>query len=247
MTSFSILTNGIDEIKKKGLARLLLISTTAVAIGIGISMANDKDTGSVNIWPYYLVFVVALLAFNAYQGMKKLQKALSSYRLSISDDGVITREQSNLAPLSISAIEISEIIKNKNGSICIKGLTKTDVIYIPAQIERQEILEARLNQLHSITVLTTKTPAQRFGWVLVVVSLCSTLGVFSSGNKLIVAVSGIALTGIMLYGFIELRNNKNIDERLRKRSWLFLIVLLAAWFNILVKVFDVNLLTVLEP
>jgi len=103
---------------------LSLISLFAAAIGIGVVVANNKGGGSFSFLAYYILFLLGYFAFRTNRNLKKMKEQFNSYRLTISDDGVITREQLTLNPLSVSAIEISAISKYKTGIFCIQASPK---------------------------------------------------------------------------------------------------------------------------
>jgi hypothetical protein len=77
---------------------------------------------------------------------RKQKKFLLSYSVTVSDEGV-TREQLNTPPLSISFMEIKEIIKTPKGGFMVKGIDRTDVIHILYFIDNPDTLEERTKRI----------------------------------------------------------------------------------------------------
>jgi hypothetical protein len=86
------------------------------------------------------------------------------------------QEQLNLLALTISNIKIREIVKNKDGGFVIKGLTLTDIIHVPAQVENAAELESLLQSLYPVTVKTRQSFSQKYLLLLVFAILAMMLG-----------------------------------------------------------------------
>ncbi|MEO6358816.1 MAG: hypothetical protein ABIU77_05945 [Ferruginibacter sp.] len=227
MPHFTIRENGFDAIKKKVLVRTLVVMIAAMTVGLTISTLNAKhEKDDVNILPYFIPVMVVFIAYRMYSGTKKLKTSFESFTLNIADN-VITREQNNLNPLSISSIEIKEIIKNTDGTIVIKGLTASDMICIPAQIDDPTGLEVLLNSLHPVTVKTKDNLLRKYGFLLSFVVMALMLGVYAATNKIIVVVCGTLLTGFLGWSIYNLQQNKNVDTKVKRGVWWMAIVLLS--------------------
>lgn len=235
MPQFNIRENGFNEIKKKLWLRTFIIMTAAVTTGIVISLVNSgQQKNEVNVLPVVIPFMAAFIGYRMWAATKKLKQVFDSYRLTV-EDGLITREQPGLAALSISVIGIREIIKNKDGGFVIKGLNATDIIYVPAQIEQAAILESLLNSLHPVTIKTTTPFLQKYIYLFIFAILALMLGVYTSMNKIIVAVSGTSLIAVLGYFIYEIQRGKNYDKKVKRSAWWMLLVLLSAIGVMLVK------------
>jgi hypothetical protein len=208
----------------------LAVVVAGLVIITNISRAQNTD---VNTLPIVLPFVAALLGFSFYRSFRKQKKFLLSYSVTISEEG-ITREQMDTPPLSISFMEIREIIKTEKGGFMIKGIDRTDVIHIPYLIDNADVLEQRLQALAPIT-LNTKDPFyKKYGSLLFLLAIGMMVCVYVVPNKIIVGVCGTLLTGLFVWAFYEVRTSKNIPTNTKRMSWVFLIVI----FSILYMTYE---------
>ncbi|MDB5276257.1 MAG: hypothetical protein JWR61_1212 [Ferruginibacter sp.] len=198
-----------------------------MAVGLIISKLNTShEKNEVNIFPYFIPVIAVIIGYQMYTGIKKMKINFESFQLTITDN-VITREQNNLNSLSISAIEIKEIVKNNDGTIVVKGLTATDKIFIPAQIEDPTELEILLNLLHPVTVKTKDSFLRKYGFLLSFVMLALMLGVYAGTNKILIVVCGVVLTGFLGWSIYNVQQNKNLDAKTKRSTWWMVVVLLS--------------------
>lgn len=93
---------------------MLLLSIVPAVIVVTIFsltgiLSSNHDTG--NSWLYAMPIFAILFGISTYRSMKKQKKFLETYKVIISDNE-ITREQMNTPPLTISFMEIKEIIRS---------------------------------------------------------------------------------------------------------------------------------------
>jgi len=235
MPQFRIRENEFEEIKKKILVKSFIAMITAITAGLVISYVNtDHNKDDINVFPFIIPLMVAFMGYRMYTGTKRLKHSFDSYQLTIRDS-LITREQVNLNPLSISAIELKEIIKKKDGGFTIKGLTSTDIIYVPAQMDKVEELEFLLSSLHPVTVNKKESILQKYSFVLVFITIGLMLGVYTAANKIIVAISGTLFIGLFSWCIYEIQRSKNVDARIKRTSWVMIIVVLSVILAMITK------------
>jgi hypothetical protein len=225
MQVFKINPDGLKEIKKKSLKRMIpfmtIVAIAAIVIASVKSKTNDAD---VNVLPVIIPVIGVVFGLSISRGIKRQQALLKSYTLTISDP-VITREQFNTPEISIYYREIREISKRKNGCLFIKGVEPGDVIVIPSQIENYSQLENILHNIHPIANREKISFLERYSALAGLLSIPLMLGVYIVDNKIIVALTGTTLVALMSWSFIKLRQNKNIDAKTRRGSWfVFLII-----------------------
>ena len=223
MQQFKISEAGIKKFRKRWLIMVVPLLAVVLALVVIINISRTKNT-DVNTLPIVLPFVAVLLGFSFYRSFRKQKKFLLSYSVTISDDGV-TREQMNTPPLSISFMEIREIIKTQKGGFMIKGIDRTDVIYIPYFIDNAEALEQRLQALAPVT-LNVKDPYYRkYGSLLFLPAIGMMVCLFVVPNKIISGICGTLLTGLFVWAFYEVQTSRNIPTNTKRMSWVFLIVI----------------------
>ena len=198
---------------------VIVLIVIAVINGIGSNTPND-----VNTLPFVLPVILIIYGFNLFRTMKKQNKFLSSYTLTISDEG-ITREQFNTPPLFISFMEIKEIVKTKKGGFIIKGLTSTDVIYVSYFIENQQVLEERLQAMAPITTKSVDPVYRKYLPLLVFPAIGLYICVLTLTNKILVGVSCVLVIALSVWGFYEFQKNKNIPTSSKRASWFLLLFL----------------------
>ena len=190
-----------------------------------VNYLSSKPT-DINIAPYFVPIMAAFFGFNFYRSIKKQKKLLYSYTITVSNDGV-TREQLNMPPLTISSIEIKEIIKTKKGAFRVKGVDKADVIYIPSWIDNTEGVENALQSLAPIT-FNPKVPLYRkFAAVLPFIGVCAMICVYALENMAIVCTCAIILVGLLIWAFYTIQTNKNVGPKVKRNGWFFILLIVA--------------------
>jgi len=213
MEQFKIRQGGFNELRKQMLAKKIPLVVIAVAVGLAIfQFSANNQNSNVNVWPYIIPMALLSVGFGLYRGMNRQRKLFESYTLSISDDSIV-REQTNTPTIKIAFSDVNEIIKNSNGSFTIKGRTALDVIGIPAQIDNYEHLETTLNFIRPLNVFTKQAASQKLTLPITLATAALMATVYLATNKILVGISGILLTGILIYSFIQIQRSKNIDKK----------------------------------
>ena len=224
MQKFKIAESSYKEIRKRLLIGSLI---TIVIIGCISILTTDHgtirfNTSTLSFMIPYLIVVFGLIFFSVFRRQKKM---LLSYSVTISDEG-ITREQAGAPPLTISFMEIKEIVKTKRGAFIIRGLQRKDVILIPYGIEDKDTLEDRLAELAPISS-KSQDPAYKhyrnflsFGGL--VMMLCAT----TVSNKTLIAISGTLSIGLYVWAFYEINTNNNLPVSTRRRSYIYFLIIL---------------------
>jgi hypothetical protein len=222
MQQFRLSEKGYKQLRKKSLRVTipLFIVILAAASLITNGTSGNEDVGT----SFFVIpFVAIILGFSLYRGLGKQKELWMSYSVTISNDG-ITREQVNTRPLSISFMEIKEIIKSEKGNFTIKGAGRTDVILIPYWIDDHATLEQRLQTLAPITANTKDPWHLKYRLFLSLLLVAMMVAVYTSTNKILVGICGVLLTGFLAWSFYEIHTNKNLPDKTKRISWFFLIV-----------------------
>jgi len=227
MQQFKVRQDGFKEIKKQLLLRAVPIILVAATAGIVISTINSKnnETG-INVLPFIIPLIAVSIGFGLYRGVNRQKDLFNSFTLKVSNN-LITREQMNTPTISIYVEDIKEIRKNKNGSFTVKSKNPSDIINIPTQIENYSELEESLARITPITTKSTEPILQKYRSLLSLLTIGLMLCVYTVTNKILVAVSGTLLIGLMIWSFFEVRRSKNIDAKTKRVSWWVLLVLLS--------------------
>jgi len=210
----------------------LMIVTTTIVFTVG---RNSATPGDINVLPYVIAFLAVMIGFNIYRSYKKQKKFLQTYAITISADG-ITREQMNTPPLSISAIEIREIIKTKKGSFMIKGVNRTDVIHIPYWIENQEAVEEHLQQLAPVAENKKYARNMNYRRLLAILAIISVICLFTISNKIVALICGPLLIGFLVWVLYEVQTSKSVPTNAKRRNWTLLIPIIAIAYLMYLRV-----------
>jgi len=241
MEKFKIRQNGFNEIRRGMLIKSVPIILLAALAGIAIShFSLSGQEREVNVYPFIIPIILLALGFGFYQGIKRQKEIFESYRLII-DNNSITREQWNMQTISISITDISEIRKNSNGSLTIKGNSTADIIVIPAQIDNFEKLEKLLSEIRHISEKDNKPFLQKYiglFFILLPITIVGLMAIiYLCENKIIISICGTLLLGILAFSFFEIHRNKNIDSKTKKGSWWLILVVASIILTLVYKIF----------
>jgi hypothetical protein len=235
MPTFLIQKNGIKEIQKNNLLRVIPLMVLALIGGLLIGMRNTGDTDAeVSIWPYMIPLFVVVIWIGLYRGLKKQKQLLETYKITITDN-VISREQVNTPTISLYFNEINVISKEAHGGFTIKGPRPGELIVIPKQIENIDLLEKELQNIRPVSMTSQIPFFQRYGLLLGVVNLTLMVLIYKSSNKWIVGMAGLFFGCIMTWSYLSILRSKNIDDQTKKGLRLTLLVTVAVLIYVILK------------
>jgi hypothetical protein len=237
MHQFRIRQDGFKAIKKTLLTGFALGAIIAMLLPIILSTVTPhtvSDDSSI----FTMILMSVLLAFITYTSINRYRKMLESYRLTITEDAV-TREQVNTPTITIRKDAVTKIIKASNGGFAVIGGSKLNAIGIPAQIEQHEDVERILSGIRPLTVQTAQwlQYLQVAAVILVFIPIC--LGLLSE-NRIVLSLSGIAMCGLMILGFVIIQRSKNYDRRMKRLSYIMWIPFLAIMANVTLQWLSVD-------
>lgn len=222
---FKIKANGFDEMKKQLIIKSLPVLLLSMTFGIAIVFFNSKEKEDVlDVLPFIIPICLFSLWYGLHVGLKRQKKLFESYKLIFSENNVV-REQVNTPIVNIPFSEIQSIVKDKKGGYAIKGKTAVETILIPAQIDNYENLETLCNQIKPIEEFQQSKFEEKYRIHFVLLTLCCMAAVYISDNKILVGVSGTILSVLLIKSFIQIRKNKNIDNKTKRSSYYRLLVL----------------------
>jgi peptidoglycan/LPS O-acetylase OafA/YrhL len=221
MQVFKIRPAGFTEIRKKLLLKIIPITLIAVAAGIFISSRNSP--AGPNIYPFLIPFLALVLFFAVYRAVNRQKALYDSYTLTFEHD-LVKREQLNTPTIDIPFSDIRSVKKLANGSFLVQGKNHGDKIIIPVQIDDYAAVESMLNQVAGVETITGKPAFQKYQGIFTLLVVGSMVCVFTVTNKVIVTLSGAVVLAVMIWGFIEVRRNKNIDAKTKRASLYMLVV-----------------------
>jgi hypothetical protein len=226
MEQFRVKKEGFKEIQKRVLITTLPIMLIAIIGGFIISYFTISNTEIYkNILPFIIPASLAPVGLGMYIGLKRQKAIYDSYILTINDDCII-REQINTTTIKLPFSEIKKITKSRQGDYSIFGTKSSNLILIPKQIENFEKIEGLLINISNISIIASKSILQKLILPLALLTVCSMIALYLSLNKPLIFLSGLWLTVVLTWSFINIQKSKNIDKRTKSLSYSNILILI---------------------
>lgn len=225
MKIFKIKENGFEEIRKQLMFKSATLSITAMIAGLIISYINSHADTIV-----YLISalpLIGILYISLKKGLERQKTVYESYILKV-DETEIIREQYNTPTIKLNFSEITKINRSAKGGLILGK--KNQTLIVPAQIENLDKLYDILKNNCSVPVTIIKSkPLIKKLEIPIALSTLILMGIiYISTNKIFVLISGTLFVSLIIWSFIEIQTNKNIDEKARKSSYWLILVLLSS-------------------
>ena len=193
MQELKLLPDGAKALRRRMLKlNLIILATTAVFLCAYAFYTYRNDNFDVVQLISIVVPVVIMLTILTVSQSRRSKKAVANLALWY-DGSSITRKIPGLPDLTIHFLELRNVKKLKNGSLCLFGATKQDVIWVPAQIENFAGIEAQLQQY---IPEETRTPLSWKRWIPTAVSLVM---VASIATIMIADDKGVIIAGAIIF------------------------------------------------
>lgn len=237
MNTYKLRADGFGELRQKILLKTTPVLVLSVLVGMGMSYANSGESEhEIVVLLITILLCLGATGFGIYNSLKQQQRLFASYTLTISDRAIM-REQDNTPTVIIPVTEVRAICQNADNTFTIKGNTALDFIGVPAQIEEYAQVEQALQAIHPLVVTSREPFVQKLRLPVVVLTLGALATVYLATNKLLVGVSGVALSGFLLWSFFLIQRHQSVDRQTKKWNYLTLLVaasiLLTTYYKVL--------------
>lgn len=241
MKEFKIKETGFKEIRKQMLVRMIPLVVISASFGLVIVEYNSSNSGrpDINVLPIVIPIILGVFAYGIFKAIRRQKLIYETYVVKM-DDACLIREQANTPTIKILYKDIKKITKPKLGGIVIVGNNSSNVIFVPAQIDDMTGFENALLANCTTQISLSKPLIQKLMTPLVLVILTLMAVTYISTNKILVSISGTILTTIMIFSFIKIQTNKNIDKRTRRSSYWTIIVILSIIGVVISKLMNVQ-------
>jgi hypothetical protein len=233
MQEFTVRKGSFREIRKKLIVGLTILYLT-IALLVYTVAIRPVERGGNDALLYMSIIMAAVLSFTGYYNVRRQRRIFESYRLTITEEEII-REQLRTPPIIIPKASVKEIVKASNGALVIRGDSPMNAIIVPAQLERREDLERLLEEMKPIMTKTRTPWLKKFLLPIAMLSVVLIFVGFVNDNKILSSISGLALAGLILWGFIIIQRSKQFDRRLKRISYLFLIPFLSILAGVILR------------
>ena len=218
--------------------RLLAIYIPLFAIAITVIAVTEFITAASGGFPIGLIIVPFMLiyfSFVIYRTLRRQRRIMMSYTLTITDSG-ITREQDNTPTISISFMEVREIIKTRKGAFLIKGVDRKDLIYILRDLNEDGKLEQKLQSFAPITTDKKDPFMLKYRLTIRLVAIGMFLCLYNIHNKPVNVACALLLSGLLAWSIYETQTSKNVTTYAKRASWLNLLIIAAILYLTYIKV-----------
>jgi hypothetical protein len=233
MSQFKISEQQYRKFRKRLLSIYIPFFCVIIAV-IVVTNSYGKGGGEFPTWVIVIPVLLAYLGFILYRTLRRQQRIMSSYTITISESG-ITREQDSTPTISISFMEIKEIIKTKKGAFLVKGLGRTDLIGIPRSLNETGELERELQVLAPITTDKKDPLKMKYRWGLMLLAIALYICLYSVRNKVVIVGSGLLLSGLLGWSFYEIQRSKNVTTYTKRSSWIYLLIIASIVYMVYIK------------
>ncbi len=216
---------------------MLTIFVPGIAIMITVIAVVDSNSTRSGDFPIWLIIVPVFLlyfSFVIYRTLRRQRRILMSYTLTVTDSG-ITREQDSTPTISISFMEVKEIIKTRKGAFLVKGLDRKDLIFIPRDLNENGELEQKLQSLAPITTDKKDPFMIKYRLTLRLVALGMFLCLYTVHNKPVIAACALLLSGLLGWSIYETQTSKNVTSYAKRSSWFNLLIIAAILYLTYIK------------
>jgi hypothetical protein len=225
MSQYKIDDIQFKKFRKRYLLYYLPLVIVIAVVPTAIYLYRAPSTGiDIPVWPFVLLIIIPYYLFSMNRTLRLQRRLMKSYVLTVSDTG-ISREQYNTQTISISFMEIREIIRTKRGGFIIRGLDRTDTIQVPHWVDETGQLEKELQTLAPIATDVRDPLHLRYRSVLSMISLAMFIGLILTNNKIIVAICGIGLPILLIWSLYQIQTSKNVTQSAKLRSWIYLLII----------------------
>ena len=227
---------GFATLRKRIIVKVIPLMLAGLIASLSISYFREKG-GQTDLsqWLLVTIFLLVLVAYVIFKGIKRQREIYDSYLLTTGDD-YLSRKQNGLSEITLLFSEITEITKDKYGNLLIKGQKAGQYIAVSAFLENYEEVNKLLQTVQPISQSNPKKILQKYPLLLPLIVVSSMIAVCLSNNKIIVAVSGIVFIVLMTFSFYKIRTSVLIDSRIKNKSLWILVVLVFIIYMIYSKI-----------
>jgi len=195
-----------------------------IAVGVAVGMLSTKREGTG--WGPTIVasvFLVVVLAVTMSFTVARQVKQWRSFQLTITPT-TVTRTQDGYSTVEFNGSDIRRIRATPGRGLAIWTAGSGPVLGIPQHLERFDDCRALLSQWCQVEEAARQALMMRLKWPLGLTLFAAIFYVNRSADPRIVVPLTLALIVAMLMGWRNLRVNPEIDERTKRMSWVFFLV-----------------------
>jgi hypothetical protein len=164
-----------------------------------------------------------------FNTLKRQKRAWETFELTIKDN-IITRVQEQYPTIILLFSEVVEVIETPNGSITIVAKSKANSIIIPYGPDSKDEFVKIISSFTTLKKATNKyTLLYTIGAGILGLVLFGLF--FTSTDFYVIQLSGFAFAGTLIWSFVQIQRNKNIDRKMKLTSYAFIIPL----FSVLLR------------
>ncbi|NIG52055.1 hypothetical protein [Chitinophaga sp. Cy-1792] len=232
MSVYKISSEGIKAQRWTQIRTLVLIGIIVMAILWYMGEHTGFVSGSGLIVP--VVVMIAYISVSSYLRMRKVNEALRTFEIEITDQTII-RRQRYAQEMSFSRFEITNMAETANG-IIVRGEGQGAAMLIPNTIEDYDQLVEELKRIHPFDEEDTKTFQEKFRYLGIVLLFGGIAGYAYFENKYL-SILSICLLLAFLWLFAKPAYQSRLfsEERRKRAAWVIYIITIVLTGAIVLK------------
>lgn len=190
-----------------------------LAIGVGYWIAVRAGSSRPPFWLVGLPLV--MIAFGLRLALRRTRQWFNTFEIELNGDQ-ITRRQAQAPDLILGRAEVTSIVELRERGLTLLGPNRFQNMGIPVEIEGYRMLADQLRQWAP----SGPRPSRRWdvaplGAGIAAITL---LGIaFLAPTPAVGAFASALLVILLVWAFVEIRRNTNLDRETRRSSWIIAI------------------------
>jgi heme O synthase-like polyprenyltransferase len=235
MKEYKIPPEGLASIRKRIVKRQIPMNILMVVIIVAVLTAQNIYSHGYDPMITIITGVVILVGLSllslrrARRNIRRQMEVYETYTVTLTEN-LLSRESDKLPTIAIYRREIKQISLTRSGGLVVKGNDPRAVIGIPREIEDYEELRDALAQIMPFKPLRNEALLKVSGFLVGIAVIGLFICVLAVHNRIIVTVCGALYSGVLIWSFIAIRRNRNIDHKGKRAAWavLYLVALAVA-------------------
>lgn len=226
MKRFTLDPEGFFELRKRMLYRSIPLLLLAMIAGsyIAEKTMSNQFGGSFDVLPFVLPISLIAVSIGLSRGIKIQRDNWESYELVFKNSSII-RVQNNVPRIEIKESEVSKIIEARNGDLNVNTTDKRKTILIPHNLINFEEVKSYLDKFGIIKSDEKQFTIAKWQILSGIISVVLFVLLYLTEIKIITYSSGAILIVGLLWSFIEIQRNKNINLKIKKIAYsIFLVI-----------------------
>jgi NADH:ubiquinone oxidoreductase subunit 6 (subunit J) len=232
---FRLLPEGLagaqQRVRSRFLIPQLFLFALFMLLGFFLTTRRNHDLRFVLT---YAIILAAFLTYVAFVSPRRTRRSVdrtwATYVLEIGPD-YLSRTQADTPDLRLPFSEISAIEHFPGRWVRVLGNSSQRAIGIPEEIERFPEVVATLSAIRPVTETRNDRSVKAF--VFTLLGLAAFFGMAWAPTPQIAIPLAVLVSGALVWLFIYIQRNPNVNHRARRQSWIYLFLIVICLLKVL--------------